>query len=141
MSGYGDTTKKNGELMYVNISSQVVEYADRKCELILSIDQTERVKILESSKHNEGNLTSILNSMSDVIWSSDPNAMEILLINKNVIDLYGYPSEAFYENLNLWLDCVLGEDKQRVMDAANSLKYNGSYEEEYRIIAKNGDIK
>jgi PAS domain-containing protein len=101
--------------MYVNISSQVIEFQGRKSEIILSIDQTERVNVFNQSRLNESKLNSILNSIKDVIWSSDPNSYEIFFVNKNVFDLYGYNAEDFYQNPNLWNECILEEDKQRVM--------------------------
>ena len=144
--GYADVgiwrhLKKNGDLMYVNISSQVIEFQGRKSEIILSIDQTERVNILNQSRLNESKLNSILNSIRDVIWSSDPNSYEIFFVNKNVFDLYGYDAEDFYQNSNLWNECILEEDKQRVIDAFSKIKEVGSFEEEYRILTKDKKIK
>lgn len=133
--------KKNGELMYVNISSQVIEFQGRKSELILSIDQTERVNVFNQAKLNESKLNSILNSIRDVIWSSDPNSYEIYFVNKNVFDLYGYEAEDFYQNSYLWNECILDEDRQRVMDAFSKIKEIGSYEEEYRIVTRDKKIK
>ena len=113
--GYADTgvwrhLKKNGELLYVNISGQVIEFQGRKSELILSIDQTERVNVFKQSSLNESKLNSILNSIRDIIWSSDPNSYEIFFVNKNVFDLYGYDAEDFYKNPNLWNECIFEED-------------------------------
>lgn len=144
--GYADVgiwrhLKKNGELMYVNISSQVIEFQGRKSELILSIDQTERVNIFNQSRLNESKLNSILNSIRDIIWSSDPNSYEIFFVNKNVFDLYGYDAEDFYKNSNLWNECIFEEDRQKVINAFTKIKEIGSYEEEYRIITKDKKIK
>ena len=144
--GYADVgiwrhLKKNGDLMYVNISSQVIEFQGRKSEIILSIDQTERVNILNQSRLNESKLNSILNSIRDVIWSSDPNSYEIFFVNKNVFDLYGYKAEDFYQNSNLWNECILEEDKQKVIDSFSKIKEVGSFEEEYRILTKDKKIK
>ena len=36
-----------------------------------------------------------LNSIRDVIWSSDPNSYEIYFVNKKCFDLYGYEAEDF----------------------------------------------
>ena len=144
--GYADTgvwrhLKKNGELLYVNISGQVIEFQGRKSELILSIDQTERVNVFKQSSLNESKLNSILNSIRDIIWSSDPNSYEIFFVNKNVFDLYGYDAEDFYKNPNLWNECIFEEDRQKVMDAFTKIKEIGFFEEEYRIITKDKKIK
>ena len=127
--------------MYVNISSQVIEFQGRKSEIILSIDQTERVNVFNQSRLNESKLNSILNSIKDVIWSSDPNSYEIFFVNKNVFDLYGYKAEDFYQNSNLWNECILEEDKQKVIDSFSKIKEVGSFEEEYRILTKDKKIK
>ncbi|MBK8398110.1 MAG: PAS domain-containing protein [Leptospiraceae bacterium] len=133
--------KKNGELIFVNISSQVIEFQGKKAELILSLDQTERVKVFQELKNNESKLNSILNSVKEVIWSSDPINFEINFINKNVKDLYGYEAEDFYRNSNFWSECILEEDRERVMKSFSKIRESNHYEEEYRIRTKDNKIK
>ncbi len=131
-SGIWRHIKKNGELMYVNISNQVIDFQGKKAELILSLDQTIRVKYYDELKLNESKLNSILNSMKEVIWSSDPIHFKVIFVNKNVFELYGYKAEEFYQNPHLWIECILEEDRARVIESFKNMNTSNHFEEEYR---------
>lgn len=139
-AGYWKHIKKNGNLIYVEIISQVIDYKGYKAEIILSLDQTERFHALENLKKNESKLNSILQSMNDIVWSSDPNTGEILFINQNVINIYGYSSDEFYEDSVLWEKCIHPEDRERAVNAFGEINQKGSYLAEYRIVSKDGSI-
>lgn len=140
-SGIWRHIKKNGEMMYVNISSQVIDFHGKKAELIMSIDQTIRVNYFNELKINEGKLNSILNSMKEVIWSSDPHNNNVTFVNTNVKDLYGYEAEDFYQNSNLWSECIFEEDRDRVKDRFSKMSESNPFDIEYRIRTKYNLIK
>ncbi|MCG9873468.1 MAG: PAS domain-containing protein [Leptospiraceae bacterium] len=140
-SGIWRHIKKNGEMMYVNISSQVIDFQGKKAELIMSIDQTIRVNYFNELKINEGKLNSILNSMKEVIWSSDPIHFEVIFVNKNVFELYGYEAEDFYQNSNLWSECIFEDDRARVIECFAKMNESNHFEEEYRILTKDKKVK
>ena len=140
-SGIWRHIKKNGELMYVNISSQVIDFQGKKAELILSLDQTIRVKYYDELKLNESKLNSILNSIKEVIWSSDPIHFKVIFVNKNVFELYGYKAEEFYQNPHLWSECILEEDRAGVIESFKNMNTSNHFEEEYRILTKDKKVK
>lgn len=86
----------------------------------------------------EEKLTSILNSIDNIVWSTSKS--ELLYINPVAERIYGRPLADFYQNKDLWFEAIHPEDQERVRDAMQSLLDGGALMLEYRVVQPNGEI-
>ncbi len=77
-------------------------------------------------------------SVNDVIWSCDPETLEIIYINDACTKLYGYTPEEFKSDSALWLSIIHPEDRAAFRESLQQLLQKGKNESEYRVIRKDG---
>ncbi len=61
--------KKNGELMYINATGNIIEYQERKCVLSLMNDVTEKIKAESQKEFEKRDKEALINTTDDQIWS------------------------------------------------------------------------
>jgi diguanylate cyclase (GGDEF)-like protein/PAS domain S-box-containing protein len=87
----------------------------------------------------EEKLSGILGSIDNVVWSV--NESGFIYLNAVVEDIYGRPTEAFYNNKDLWFEAIHPDDRAAVRHAHATLAEKGSFTEEYRIMKPDGQIR
>jgi diguanylate cyclase (GGDEF)-like protein/PAS domain S-box-containing protein len=92
-------------------------------------------------RQSQERLDGILASLEDVVWSFVPYTFQILYLNTATEQVYGRSVAEFIDNLNLWLEVVHPEDRERVEQSHAALYTSGSQDIEYRILWPNGNIR
>jgi diguanylate cyclase (GGDEF)-like protein/PAS domain S-box-containing protein len=90
---------------------------------------------------SEERLSSILNSLDDIVWSASIRPFRMLYMNPATEKVYGYPATDFLSDSTLWLDVIHPEDRLRVEQELHNLVKAGGLEVEYRIIRPDGEIR
>ncbi|MCM3718008.1 putative bifunctional diguanylate cyclase/phosphodiesterase [Fictibacillus phosphorivorans] len=94
----------------------------------------------EELEANRVKLQNVFDSIDIAIWSHNLQTNK-LLITSGIEKLYGYPLQAFYDDVNLWRKVIHPEDirimKQRASDIVKGLTTTS----EYRILRPDGDIR
>lgn len=94
---------------------------------------------LDSTKNK---LESILNSISEVVWSIDPVTGKLFFISPSFEQLYGLDLSEIEKNSELWKTTVLEDDYHIMMNNYDKLARMGEFSSEYRIRnAETGEIK
>ncbi|MFW5687255.1 MAG: PAS domain S-box protein [Halanaerobium sp.] len=83
----------------------------------------------------------IFDNLEDIVWVISWPELKVQFISKAVEDLIGYSVEDFKEDPLLLRKITHPEDKKINKKALKNLKEMGYAEREFRIIAKNGEIK
>lgn len=78
--------RKDGSVIYVNISGHGIEYRQRSAELVMVHDVTAEVKSREEMMLSKMNLDALINNIQDLIWSVDKNYL-ILSANASFKEL------------------------------------------------------
>jgi len=92
-------------------------------------------------------LTKLAEKSESVYWLSSPDLLRIAYISPAYEKIWGRLREELYENPNLWINYLHPEDKKNhrpVHIMAEKVKLLGGaarYEEHYRIIRPNGEIR
>lgn len=81
-AGYWKHIKKNGSIIDVEITSHTLKYSDRRAELVLANDVTERKQSQEKLHENQVLLKQVLDSEPDAIFAIDLN-YNLLINNKH----------------------------------------------------------
>ena len=98
-----------------------------------------REKAEHDLRATEEKLSSILDSIDNVVWSATES--RFIYLNSIVERIYGRPIERFYEDRNLWFEAVHPEDREAMRAAYARLDEASSYTQEYRIVRPNGEIR
>lgn len=78
--------KKNGELIYVNISGHGINYKGRKAEIVIAHDITIEVKSRQKVTLAKENLDALINSIDEEMWSIDTD-YKLISANNSYIKL------------------------------------------------------
>ncbi|MEA5257372.1 PAS domain S-box protein [Arcicella aquatica] len=65
--------KKNGEIIYVMISTHGIRYQGRRAKHVLINDITEQKRYLQLLETEKANTLALINSTDDLVWSIDKN--------------------------------------------------------------------
>ena len=133
--------KKDGSLMYVEITSYPVNYEGREAMVALINDVTKERTTREEITRTKEQIQNIFDNLDSVIWSADTVNKKILQISPACEKILGRTQEEFYNDYNTWFDMIHPEDRSNI--AFNEQFANGdtSYSDSFRIIHKNGDVK
>ncbi len=104
-------------------------------------DVTDKLQYLEQLSAYKEQLEGILRTLKDVVWSVDAVTFEIRYLNPAAKAFYGRSPEEFYANSNLWMQAIVAEDREKVMQHTEKVKRTGSGEIEYRIRRTDGSIR
>ena len=110
--------KKNGEIMYMDITGHLINYDDRRVSLVMLIDITEKLKIEQQNEFEKRDKEALINNTKDLIWSVS-NDYKLIAANKafinNLQDFWGISVKAgdniileeFFPTgiLDFWKDC------------------------------------
>lgn len=92
---------------------------------------------LEASRVN---LQNVFDSIDVAIWSHNLQTNK-LLITSGIEKLYGYPLQAFYDDVDLWKKVIHPEDLEITIMRAADIEKGIINTSEYRILRPDGDIR
>jgi diguanylate cyclase (GGDEF)-like protein/PAS domain S-box-containing protein len=92
---------------------------------------------LEASR---GNLQNVFDSIDVAIWSHNLQTNK-LLITSGIEKLYGYPLQAFYDDVDLWKKVIHPDDIHITIQRASDIEKGIIATSEYRILRPDGDIR
>ena len=102
----------------------------------------ERQEITKLLRQSEEKLENILNSLEEVVWSTDAACSNLLFLNAAAQKVYGRSIEELLNNPDLRLESIHPEDRDRVeLSLANSPNYINNNDIEYRILQPNGEVR
>lgn len=85
--------KKNGELMYVEITAHLLEYNNRRCSLVLIKDITANIELENKQKEHVQFIETTLENLPIGIAVNKINEGTATLMNKKFHEIYGWPEE------------------------------------------------
>lgn len=92
---------------------------------------------LEASRVN---LQNVFDSIDVAIWSHNLQTNK-LLITSGIEKLYGYPLQAFYDDVDLWKKVIHPDDLEITITRASDIEKGIIATSEYRILRPDGDIR
>ena len=85
--------KKDGLIIYVDISGHEIEFEGRPAMLVLSLDITERIEAEAALREREGLYRQMFAGHTAVMLLIDPDSGLIVEANPAAVDFYGYGAE------------------------------------------------
>ena len=97
-----------------------------------------KTKILQDSEEQFRQLTE---TIQEVFWITDVAKKQMLYISPAYETICGVPIETLYNDPRSWLNFVHQEDRERIANAAYTKQKTGGYDEKYRIVRPDGEIR
>ncbi|HEY9657294.1 MAG TPA: PAS domain-containing protein, partial [Allocoleopsis sp.] len=94
-----------------------------------------------SLRQSEEKFRQLAENIRAVFWMSDPVAARVLYVSPAFEAIWGYSCEALYQDFSLWLRSIHPDDRARIEQAQIADVFQGTYDEEYRIIRPDGSIR
>ncbi|XXG30196.1 MAG: PAS domain S-box protein [Ferrovum myxofaciens] len=133
---------KDGHDIPVEIVLQLEPYGKTESRyIIFSRDITARKQNEELLRNSEQQFRQLSENIRDVFWITDPVKEKMLYISPAYEQIWGRTVQSLYDSPRDWLEFIHDDDRQRVLQAMLTKQVTGLYDEEYRIVRPNGEVR
>ncbi len=134
--------KKNGELIYVEITPHAFMFRGRRAKLVLANDVTAKRESVLALSESEQRFRQLAENITEVFWMVDPTNSQVLYVSPAYEVIWGRTCESLYLNSLSWRQAIHPEDRERVTATlARNLTIPGGYHEVYRIVRPDGSVR
>ena len=85
-------------------------------------------------------LRQLTDNIESVFWMTNPDKNQMLYVSPAYERIWGSPLQKLYHSPQQWLEAIHPEERDRIV-AALSQQIRGEYDQEYRIIRPDGEIR
>ena len=118
------------------LAVQVEERQQLNQELEIRVQQ--RTAALQDS---ESLFRQLAETIREVFWMTDVDGSAILYVSPGYEVVWGRSCESLYDNPAGWIEAIYPQDRDRVAQAFFSKVSQGKFDEEYRIVRPDGEIR
>ncbi len=104
-------------------------------------DVTDQLQAQQRLQESEERLREFTENVNAVFWISTPDKKQVEFVNHAYEQIWGRSCASLYANPQSWLDAIHPDDRQRVQEAVEGKQLLGTYDEEYRIVRPDGNIR
>ena len=100
--------------------------------------------IIRRLEENEERFRQLTENIQEVFWLGTPDWGQVLYISPAYESLWGRSRESLYEEPRAWLDAVVEEDRQAIIDKINTILADPTTPAEfpeYRILRPDGSVR
>jgi PAS domain S-box-containing protein len=104
-------------------------------------ERNERQHALEQLSASEERFRELAETIQEVFWITDPTKGRMLYISPAYEKIWGRSCQSLYEKPDSWINAIHPEDRERVRLATRAQQTGGNYNEEYRIVCPDMEIR
>ncbi len=132
---------KNGNYIWVETITQYQLTENGEIEILGVSRNIEKRKHAEQALvESEQRVTSILNNITDIVWSIKMPELKLDYVSPSVEKIYGYSPKEFFDNPNLFQEIIHPDDKPLLNERFQFLLANNYAIFERRNIHRNGKV-
>jgi PAS domain S-box-containing protein len=132
--------RADGEEIPLSVSFGEFEHdGDRRFVGIVR-DVSEHKQVEADLREREARFRQLAENIREVVWMADPGKQELFYVNPAYEDVWGRSVESLYEDPASFLEAVHPDDRDRV-EVASTQQLEGGYDEEYRIVRPDGQVR
>ena len=94
----------------------------------------------EALQQSEERFRQLAENIDAIFWMTNPDNSQVIYVSNAYEKIWGLSCETLYVSSNSWLDTIYSEDRSRII-AALAKTIQGGYDEEYRIVRPDGEIR
>ena len=126
--------KKDGTLLLVETSTNLIPFQGHEATLVLISDVTEREKNKQARHETEERFRQVVENIHEVFWMLDLAEQKLLYVSPGYETIWGRTCASLYACERSWSDAIYPEDRERVLHARTVKLPAGDYHETYRIV-------
>lgn len=92
-------------------------------------------------RESETRFRQLAEHIREVFWMANGEDGSLLYVSPGYEEVWGRTCESLYQSPGTWLEAVHPEDRERVRFASKTRQTLGTYDEEYRVIQPDGQIR
>ncbi len=96
---------------------------------------------VKTLRESEARFREMAESVGDAFFVRDPGRSRPVYVSPAYERIWGRSLESIYADLLSWMEAVHPDDRGRVSTAIEAARETGKFEEEYRIIRPDGDVR
>jgi len=132
-------TKKNGDIILVNVSGNDIQFGDRRARMVVAVDNTEKIKSRERLSKSEKRFKRLIQEGSDLITVLDSNG-KFTYISPNTEEFFGIPEWKLIGQTAT--DFIHEEDREKVINRVETLKDEKRIVlDPFRIIGRDNQVR
>lgn len=90
---------------------------------------------------SESRFREVIETIREVFWISDVAKNRILYVSPGYEEIWGRPCADLYVSVRDWLEAIHPDDRERVRLASATGEMDGSYDETYRVVRPDNEIR
>jgi len=136
--GRAQLTAGDGTTLLVDFTA--ANYMPSRHVLILC-DATERTRAEISLRRSEERFQHMANNIQEIFWMMDAETLEVAYVNNAYAQLTGHTVDSLLENPSTYSEMIHPEDRIRVLSRLQDLAHFGTFDEEFRFIRADGEVR
>ncbi|WP_199249616.1 PAS domain S-box protein [[Phormidium] sp. ETS-05] len=132
--------RKDGTQFTTKAQISGIEIAGKQSWITVQEDITERRRIEIEMRESEERFRQMAENIESVFWMTDPNKNQMIYVSPAYEKIWGQSCESVYREPLSFVKPIHPEDRELVI-AAFPKQIRGEYDEEYRLLFPNGEIK
>ena len=101
----------------------------------------QRIRDAETLRTSEERFRELASTIDDVFWVGDPTKNQVFYISPGYEKIWGRSCQSLYDEPRSWLEAIHVEDRERILQAATTRQVSSEYDEEYRIVRPDGEVR
>jgi PAS domain S-box-containing protein len=99
-------------------------------------------KIVERSlRESEERFRQLAENIQEVFWITDPSKSQMLYVSPTYERIWGRAAKDLIARPHEWMEAIHPEDRERVVQSALTNQTQGTYDETYRIVRLDGEVR
>lgn len=107
----------------------------------LALEGVERRQAEASLRESEKRFRQFAETIEEVFWMTDPTGNEVIYVSPAYEKIWRRTCASLYAAPRSWLEAVHPEDRERVIQAVETKRTRGEYNETYRIQRSDGSLR
>ncbi len=104
-------------------------------------DVTELYEATAALRESEARFRELAETINEVFWITDPAKARVLYVSPAYERIWGETCASVYARPSAWFDGIHSEDRARVVEAATTRQTTGQYNETYRVVRPDGQVR
>jgi len=104
-------------------------------------DITQQKQIEQALRQSEERFRQVVENIHEVFWMTDVEKNQMLYISPGYERIWGASCQSLYANPESWLAAIHSDDRERMRLAAQTREKTVGYDETYRIIRPDGEVR
>ena len=95
----------------------------------------------QNLRESEERFRQLADNIQEVFWMTDPATHQMLYVSPAYEKIWGRTCESLYKSPQSWAAAIHPDDREWVLEAAMLKQGRGDYDEEYRIVRPNKEVR